>query len=147
LLLGSGTAWAQNEPPPNPEELWDAFPLDPAPTTPLPQPQPPAAEPVEPPSPPSAPPTENDAGTDWRPLLLGGLAAVVVLAPAGVLLMRRKRRPEPAAPHLQTTDQLVARAYALAAECDMLLASHRDKGDLVSENADHDRLERIRRDR
>jgi hypothetical protein len=52
--------------------------------------------------------------------------------------MRRKRRPEPAAPHLQTTDQLVARAYALAAECDMLLASHRDKGDLVSENADHD---------
>lgn len=137
MLLGSGTAWAQNEPP-SPEELWDAFPLDPAPTTPAPQPQPPPATPVEPPAPPSAPPTETAAETDRRPFLLGGLAALLLLVPAALLLVRRTRRPIAAAPHAATTPDLVARAYALAAECDMLLASHRDKGDLVSENADHD---------
>lgn len=139
MLLGSGAAWAQNEPPPNPEELWDAFPLDPQPTTPSPQPKPPATEPVEPTPRPTAPLTEDQGGSVWSPLLLGGLAGSVLLVLAGLLLMRGTRRPAPGPPHPKTTDELIMRAYALAAECDMLLASHRDKGvDSVSENADHD---------
>jgi hypothetical protein len=139
LLLGSGAAWAQNEPPPNPEELWDAFPLDPQPTTPSPQPKPPTAEPDEPTPRPTAPLTEDEGESGWSPLLLGGLAGSVLLVVAGLLLMRGKRRPAPGPPHPKTTDELIARAYALAAECDMLLASYRDEGvDSVSENADHD---------
>jgi hypothetical protein len=141
LLLGSGAAWAQNKPPPNPEELWNAFPLDPAPTTPSSQPQPPAAEPVNPPLPPSGPPAEDDAGTDWPPLLLGGFAAVVLFLSAALLLVRGKRRPVPAAMHPVTTRELISRAYDLAAECDMLLASHRDKGvETVSDTDDHEVL-------
>ena len=138
MLLGNGggAAWAQQEPPPNPEKLWNAFPLDPPPTTP--SPQPPPAEPVEPTSPPPTLPLENEAGTDWRPLLLGGLAGFVLLLSAALLVVRRRRPPVAAVPHPATTRDLVARAYALAAECDMLLASHQDKGVLVSENADHD---------
>lgn len=137
LLLGSGTAWAQSKPPPNPEKLWEAFPLDPQATTP--SPQPPAAEPVEPAPVPTSPPTEGEAETGWSPLLLGGLATSVLLVLAALLLTRRKRHRELAPPYPETTDELIARAYALVAECDMLLASHRDKGvDSVSEIADQD---------
>ncbi len=140
FLLGSGSAWAQNEPAPNPERLWDAFPLDPPTTTPAPgpEPQPPVTEPVEPTPAPAVPPSEEDGNTGWSLLVLGGLAGAAVLVLGGWLVLRaRPRRVAPS--HLRTTDDLVGRAYALAAECDMLLASQRDKGvDSVSEIADHD---------
>jgi hypothetical protein len=41
--------------------------------------------------------------------------------------------------HAATAEELIARAFALAAECDMLLASHREEGAAtVSETVDHD---------
>jgi hypothetical protein len=53
--------------------------------------------------------------------------------------MRGRRRPVQVPAYAETTGELITRAYALAAECDMLLASQRDKGvDAVSETADHD---------
>jgi hypothetical protein len=56
-----------------------------------------------------------------------------------LLLMRSRGRRAVGPPHPETTDGLIARAYVLAAECDMLLASQRDKGVLsVSDIADHD---------
>jgi hypothetical protein len=73
------------------------------------------------------------------PVLLGGLAALAVLVSAALLLTRRRSHPAPSSWYPQTTEGRIARAYALAAECDMLLASHRDKGvETVSEIADRD---------
>lgn len=141
FLLGSSTAWADSKPRPNPEKLWESFPLDPQATTP--SPQPPAAEPAQPPVPPRPPATEgaeSDTETGWSPLVLGGLAGTLLLILSAALLLTTVRRRRAVAPeHLETTEELIARAYVLAAECDMLLASQRDKGVAsVSETADHD---------
>jgi cell division septum initiation protein DivIVA len=138
FVLATGTAWAADKPPPNPEKLWEAFPLDPQATTP--SLQPPAAEPAEPAPPPRSPVTEGEPETGWSPLVLGGLAgAVLLLVSAAFLLTTVKRRRAVAPQHAEAADELIARAYVLAAECDMLLASQRDKGvESVSETADHD---------
>jgi hypothetical protein len=138
FLLEAGTAWAADKPPPNPEKLWDAFPLDPQATTP--SPQPPAAEPAEPVPPPRSPLTEGEPETGWSPLVLGGLAGAVLIIVSTALVLTSVKRLRAVAPqHPETTGKLIARAYVLAAECDMLLASQRDKGvESVSETADHD---------
>lgn len=139
MLLGSGTASAQNEPPPNPEKLWDAFPLDPQAATPSPPPERPAVEPAEPAPRPTAPLTEEEAETGWSPLILGGIAGCALLVSAGLVLLRTKPRRESAPTRRAATAGLIARAYSLAAECDMFLASQRDKGvESVSETADHE---------
>lgn len=86
---------------------------------------------------PTSPLTEGEAETGWSPLVLGGLAGFVLLVSAALLLTRAKHRRALAPPHPKTTEALIARAYALAAECDMLLASQQNKGvETVSKTAD-----------
>jgi len=143
FLLQTGAAPAEAQPTPNPEKLWEAFPLDPQATTPAPPPPP--ADPADPapavPTPP--PPTESSADTGWNPARAGGLAgALLLVVSAGLLLVRAKRRPKSAPARPETTEKLIARAYALAkeaAECDILPANQRNKGvERVSEIADRD---------
>lgn len=141
FLLQTGVASAQAQPPPNPEKLWEAFPLDPQTTTPAPPL--PAADPAGPALPPETPAAETSADTGWNPAFVGGLAgALLLVISAGLLLARVKRRPKSIPVQPETTEALTARAYALAkeaAECDMLPANQRDKGvERVSEIADRD---------
>ena len=141
LLLQTSVASAQTQPPPNPEKLWEAFPLDPQTTTPAPPL--PAADPADPALPPEPPTTESSADTGWNPAVVGGLAgALLLVIAAGLLLARVRRRPKSAPARRETTEELIARAYALAkeaAECDMLPANQRNKGvERVSEIADQE---------
>ncbi|MDQ3672338.1 MAG: hypothetical protein M3364_07885 [Actinomycetota bacterium] len=139
LLVLEGTAWAQTQPSPNPERLWEAFPLDPQTTAPTPPVTP--AEPASPETRPAPPATKPGADADRASaIVLGGGAGVLLfLVFAGLLLRRARHRPAAAPARPETTEELIARAYALAAECDMLLASQRDKGvAAVSEIADQD---------
>lgn len=141
FLLQTGVASAQTQPPPNPEKLWEAFPLDPQTTTPAPPA--PAAEPADPVVPPAPPPAESSVETNWNAIVVAGTAgALLLVASAGFLLTRVKRGPEPASARPETPEELIARAYALAkeaAECDMLPANQQTKGvEPVSEIADHD---------
>jgi hypothetical protein len=74
-------------------------------------------------------------------VLIGGAAAVVLALAAGLVLVlaRRRRRAMPPSEGPMSTGDLIARAFALAAECDMLLANQREEGAIaVSETADHD---------
>ena len=141
FLLQTGAAAADTQPPPNPEKLWEAFPLDPQTTTPAPPS--PAAEPADPTPPPQQPRRESNSDTRWNRVVAGGLAgALLLVASAGLLRARARRRPEPAPTRPHSTEELIARAYALAkeaAECDMLPANQRNKGvERVSEIADRD---------
>ena len=136
FLLHTGATPAATEPPPSPEKLWEAFPLDPRATTPA-SPLP-AAEPADPAVPPAPPPTEVGADTVWGPVVVGGIAAILLLVIfAGLVLARVSRRAESTPARLETTEELIARAYTLAneaAKCDMLPAHQRDKGvELVPE--------------
>jgi len=141
VLLQAGVASAQTQPPPSPEKLWEAFPLDPQTTTQAPPL--PATEPADPAPLPETPAAESSADTGWSPAVVGGFAgALLLVVCAALLLARARRRPKSAPAPPETTEELIARAYALAkeaAECDMLLANQRDKGvERVSEIADRD---------
>ena len=115
FLLQTGAAAADTQPPPNPEKLWEAFPLDPQTTTPAPPS--PAAEPADPTPPPQQPRRESNSDTRWNRVVAGGLAgALLLVASAGLLRARARRRPEPAPTRPQSTEELIARAYALAKE-------------------------------
>ncbi len=154
FLVQAGVASAQTQRAPNPEKLWEAFPLDPQTTAPAqparpaepPDATPPTAphpEPADPTPLPAPPPAQSDAEVGSGPILVGGIASAVLLVIAAGLLLTRARSRRPAAPVLpETAQELVARAHALAkeaAECDMLLASERDKGvESVSKTADHE---------
>ena len=141
FLLPSGAATADAQPPPSPEELWEAFPLEPQPTTPLdprattPAPQLPTTDPAPVPVLPG-----SDADTGWS-VVVGGLvgAALLVVALLLAKVVRARRR---AARTPETARELIARAYALAKEafeCDMLQAHQRNEGIAgMSESAEHD---------
>ena len=141
FLLEIDGAWGARQPKPNPQELWEAFPLDPQATTPDPRRSP--VVPAEPAGPPVPPPVERDPGTEWNPLALGATgASLLLVVTAGLLLARRRRRGEAHEEIRPTTEELIARAHALAkdlAECDMLLADHPNEGaETVSEAVDRD---------
>ncbi len=141
FLLASGIAWADEQPVPNPDKLWEAFPLDPQATTPAPRP--PATIPASPAPRPPTTSQERDTETGWSPFVIGGLAGSCLIAlSVGLALLRVNRRPAAASRRPETTKDLIARAYALAkeaAECDMLVASKRKKGIAsMSETADHE---------
>jgi cell division septum initiation protein DivIVA len=140
LLLGCGAVEAgaaSGEPPPSLEKLWGEYPLGPTATTPT-QPSPAARPPARSPAPASTAPA---AERGRSPLLIGGAAAVVLALAAALVLVlaKRRRRPVPPPEGRMSTEDLIARAFALAAECDMLLANQRKEGaPAVSETADHD---------
>jgi cell division septum initiation protein DivIVA len=140
-LLAAGRAEAAEPPSPNPEQLWEEYPLEPPATEPPVEPAP-AQEPA-----PAATPTPTEGGfaSAWRLLLLGGVGALIVLLVSGGLIARA-RRPRPTATvpsRRETPDELIARARALAKEaagCDKYLHGQRDEGiRVMSETADHNR--------
>jgi hypothetical protein len=143
LLLGGGVTGAVaaegERPPSSLEKLWDEYPLEPPATTTN---QAPAAPPSErTPAPATTTAAGPDGGSTWTPGVVGGLAGSAVLFLSATLVLvgaRRRRRAAPPA-RVESTEDLVVRAFALAAECDMLLASQREEGAVtVSETADHD---------
>lgn len=140
VLLGGAVPAADaaggKKAPPSLEKLWSEYPLAPPVTTATPK-APPTPPPERAPSPTG---TTNDGGSIWSPDLAGVGAGVAVLAlVAGLVFVRVRRRPRaaPSGP-LESTEEVIARAFELAAECDMLLASQREEGASVSETADHD---------
>jgi hypothetical protein len=140
LLLGGAAPGADaaggKQSPPFLGKLWSEYPLAPPVTTTTRQ-APPAPPPERAHSPTS---TTNDGGSIWSTEVAGVGAGVAVLAlVAGLVLVRVRRRPRavPSGP-LEPTEDLVARAFEIATECDMLLASQREEGPSVSETADHD---------
>ena len=134
-VLGADAAGGKRSPP-SLEKLWSEYPLAPPVTTTTPQ-----APPTPPPErAPRSTGTTNDGGSIWNPEVAGVGAGVAVLALVAGLVgvrVRRRRRAAPSGP-LESTEDLIARAFDLAAECDMLLASQREEGASVSETADHD---------
>jgi len=141
LLLGCGVAeagGARSEPPPSLEKLWNVYPLGPTSTTPT-EPSPAVRPPVAAPVSTSTTPRAEPGGRS--PVLIGGGVAVVLALVAGLVLVLAKRRRRATSPPEGpvSTENLIARAFALAAECDMLLANQREEGALaVSETVDHD---------
>ena len=142
VLLETGSAWGASQPPPNPEELWKQFPLDPQAT--VPDPRPAATVPPEPAGPPTPPSPERGAETNWTLVVVAGIGgSVLLLAFAAGLLLATRRRGRGATPPIsETTGELIARAYAIgkeAAKCDTLLIRQRNEGIRgMSETADHD---------
>jgi hypothetical protein len=144
-LLLTGIAQAAEPPPPNPNELWEEYPLQPSTTTdvqPEPAPEPPTTTPA-----PSAP-SATDFGTNWQPAALAAAGGLLVLVAAGVVLLQTRRlptrpRPAPARIELSSRAELIAYANALAKEaleCDMLLQGQRNEGIRgMTETADRDR--------
>jgi cell division septum initiation protein DivIVA len=130
----AGPALGAETPPPNPEALWEAYPLDPkvsnapkAPkaTSPAPRPQPPAASSPAPAPPGSAGAASTQTGPGWWPFAIGGAAALALLVAAVALVVRVRgrraaapRRPDtvPALTGRETPPELIARARALARE-------------------------------
>ena len=89
----------------------------------------------------TTPAQAEDGQGAWSPAVIGVIAAAAGLALAtGLALVRARRRSRPVPPaRAATTEDLIARAFALAAECDMLLASQQEEGaERVSETVDHD---------
>jgi cell division septum initiation protein DivIVA len=144
LLLAGPVRAAQ--PPPDLNELWEEYPLEPQPTSPEPTSpeQSPAQEPDPAPAP-APPPATSEPGTSWEPLALGATGGLLVLIAASVVLLRSRRRsrvrPTPI-PVRRTPAELIEHAHALAKEaeeCDMFLEGQRDEGIRgMTETADRD---------